>query len=362
MPELRLSEPEDEPALLALTRACPMAADISLQIEREPDFFALSNARGDTKTVVAEVSGEIVGCVSASRRPAWLQGSAGEIGVISDLKVHPDHRGGGLGQRLLDEVARLEATGDPAPFVAQTAAGNSAVDTVVHRFGEGRTLEVVGEFTSYQLLPVRPLPAPTVEVHEATQADLPELVALLDGFHARLDLSPISGEGAFDRCMQRSPGLSLSDYLLARRGGRIVAAVARWDQHTFKRTRVMAMPTHLRWLCASINAANRFLPLCRMPAPGAPLTFRYLRQACHVPDELEALRQLVRVAVNEARARGDHFALFTTATGDPLSALASGIPRTTYRYRLVAGANRPEADAMVHRLRGRALYDDASLA
>ena len=43
---LRPASPSDSDDLVALAAKCPMQADVSLLIERAPDFFALSRAQG----------------------------------------------------------------------------------------------------------------------------------------------------------------------------------------------------------------------------------------------------------------------------------------------------------------------------
>lgn len=344
---VRLATPRDGPGLLALTRACPMQADISLMIEREPNFFALSDARGTSTTVVATEADAIIACASVARRPAWIDGEPAEMGVIADLKVHPERRGRGLGQALLDAIAALHADLSPAVYVGLTAEGNGAVDTVVHRFGEGRALRVLGRFVSLQLLPLWPL-AVRDDVETVTQS---AVAAFLDEVHRPVTFAPRFADTAF-------PGT----YRVVREGSAIVAALGEWDAHAIKTTRVVGMPWTLRALSAVMGVASKVLPTAPLPTVGEPLRFPYLRHAAHRPGHEAALDALVRERVNAARARGDHFALFTAAADDPLIARYGRLPHTRYTYRLVAGVNRAEAEPLLDRLVGQALYDDAALA
>src|SRR4051794_15814967 len=85
----------DNSALVRLAAVCPMRGDLTLCMDREPDFFALARLEGERWRVgVAEREGEITGCVAASVRMAHVGGYATPTGYAGDLKVHPAHRGG----------------------------------------------------------------------------------------------------------------------------------------------------------------------------------------------------------------------------------------------------------------------------
>jgi hypothetical protein len=119
------------------------------------------------------------------------------------------------------------------------------------------------------------------------------------------------------------------------------------------------MPFALRGMFAVGRALSRLAPLPPFPAPGATLRFRYVRHPAYRDGEHDALTALVRHAVSSARARRDHFLLFTCADDDPLRASVEGIPRSSYHYGLWGGSNRP--GEAVPFPEGR-FFDDAALA
>ena len=145
---VREAEPEDGPALLQLTRETPMRAVITLQLEREPDFFGLSRVRGEPYVVLAEHDGKVVGSAGIARRPAQLAHGVEEIGVIADLKVHPDLQRHGMASAMLGAIADHEEPGPPTVVFATTAIGNDAVDHVAARFAAGRGLRTVARISS----------------------------------------------------------------------------------------------------------------------------------------------------------------------------------------------------------------------
>jgi GNAT superfamily N-acetyltransferase len=362
-PGIRVATPADNAALLDLTRACPMRAHISLCMERDPDFFALMRARGEGRTLVAEQEGRVVACGSVCRWPAYVLGVPGEMGYVGDLKVAPHYRRTGLARRIIDEIARGELGREPAAYVGTAAAGNAATEAMLQRFGAGSAVHRIGTFTSYQLLPLRRLGiASHLDVGRAQPDDEEELVAFLDAYHRRLSFAPVFRDGGLRRLLGRSPGMALDSYRVARRQGRIVAAVAVWDGAGLKHTRVHGMTRRLRWTSRLIRSLGTVLPLPPFPAEGELLRFVYLRHPAFAYGALDALAALVRAVLDEPASRRLHFALFTCADGDPIARCLRGIPRTTYHYGLVAGTNAAAYDRRVHELRGAPLYDDAALS
>lgn len=360
---VRQATPEDNPALLALARACPMQADISVAIERDPDFFALVAARGGGRVFVAESGARIVGCASVCRRDAYVLGRPAEMGYVGDIKVLPFARGRGIAHALLGAIAEQEATAPAAPYVASVAAGNRRLDRMVDRWRRRRRVERLGAFTAYQLLPVpRRSPPAGYEVGVATPADEDALIALLDHYHRGRSFAPIFRDGGFRSLLARSPGMTIASYRVARRHGRIVAAVGVWDATGVKRTKLCRLSPSLRLLGRAIDAAGRVAPLPPLPRAGDYLRVRYLRHHAHAPGEEGALAALIRRAVAEARGADAHFALFTCQDGDPVARCLRGVMRTRYRYALWAGVNDETGASVLGALAGSSLYDDAVLA
>jgi GNAT superfamily N-acetyltransferase len=359
--DVRPATAGDNDALNALVRRCPMRADISLIVERDPDFFALGRARGTTNTFLAEVEGAAVGCLSAWRHSAWLRGTPGDISYIGDLRVAPEQRRLGIASQLVATLVQYLRTLPPVPQLLSTGAGNSAVTQLASTFSVG---EPLARFTSWQLLPVMAAKIRGgFDMGPAESRDEGDLVTLLDEFYRHRDFSPVFGAGGLGRLLARSPGAKLSDYVLARHGGRIVAAIGLWDASSVRRTRVVGMPLWLRSMCAATRVVSRITALPPFPRVGSLLRFWYIRHAAFEDGYEHALRALVRRAANEARTRGDHFLLYTCADDDPLSSAVAGLPRLSFHYSLSAAGS---AARMLERAENRKAlswcFEDAALA
>jgi GNAT superfamily N-acetyltransferase len=359
---VRAAKSSDNEALLALVRRCPMQADISLTIEREPDFFALSRARGDTHTFIAEIDGALAGCLSAWRRTAWLGGRPADICYVGDLRVSPEHRRRGVARQMGIAMRDFQGELPVVPYLLATGDGNTAVAPVAAAFGA--VGQPIARLTSWQLLPVMRLKIGAgMNIGAAEARDAGELVRLLDDFYQSRDFAPVFRDGGLERLIGSSPGAQLSDYLVARRRGRIVAAIGVWDASAVKRTRVVGMPLWLRGLCALGRGASRVAPLPPFPRRGAVLHFRYIRHAVFAPGERQALANLVRWAVNAARDRGEHFVLYTCVDQDTLCSAVASAPRLSFHYRITPFQFPEDAPYFSGKIRPSIwCFDDAALA
>lgn len=362
MTQVRGAQASDNSDLLSLFGRCPMEADISLVVERDPDFFALGRARGEALTFVAEWEGRLVGAISTWRHRAWIRGREGSIRFVGDLRVDPSARRRGVARGLALAIIEHLKTLPAAPFLAATGEGNSAVAPLVSAFGAAGP--PLARFSSWQLLPIARLRIPaSLDIGAAESRDEDELVDLLDGFHRQRDFAPVFSDGGF-RTILSSSGMQLSDYLVARRNGRIVAAMGAWDASSIRRTRVAGMPAWMRGLSAAARGLAHIAPVSPLPRVGAHLQFRYVRHPSHAAGEEEALMALVRSAIHAAGDRRDHFLLFTCADDDPLARVVSRLPKLRFRYRLTSflddrsGASLFPDDAGVR----QPAFDDAALA
>lgn len=356
---VRTATSNDNAALLELAR-CPMSSDLSLAIERAPDFFALCRARGEGSTFVVESDSRVGACVSIAARPVWLGRTVKEVEYLADLRVAPELRGRGLARRLLAHVAERLHPERLCLFTA--AAGNQAVLRVISRGDQRYQVELLARMRSFQLFPLFPLRVPSdLEVGQAGPGDARDIAELSDEFARDRALAPVLGPGGPDAVLSCSPGMTLADWLVARRGGRTVALLSTWDASAVKQTRVLGLPLSLRSFSAVVRGLSHVVPLPQLPLPGETLRMSYVRHAAHAPGEERALSALLRAAVKRARERRQALVLFTCAAGDPLERAAAGIPRATYRYELW-GATRRSWIAPSKLGQGAFFHDDAALA
>ncbi len=305
-----------------------MVGDVSLRIDRGPDFFALNRLEGTRwKVGVAERGGAIVGCVAISERCSFINGRQSRTGYASDLKVHPAHRG----TRIADELSRYcerECVDLPAttPVLITVLAGNRSMERRLSGPRGVPELKRIGTIRTHSL-PVlwHRRVAASIDISRAGWSDLEEMTALWKQVAPLRQLAPVLTLDAMVEWIDSTPGLAISSYRVARsRGGELLGFVAAWDQRSFKQLNVVGYSPRMRVARATFNLLAPVVGGERMPRKGHPLNCVTLAHICVPGDRPDVLRALVASTHNELRRTGISFINVGLDTRDPLSSAMEG--------------------------------------
>ena len=355
----------DNAALVRLAAACPMRGDLTLCMDREPDFFALARLEGERWRVgVTERDGEITGCVAASVRNAYVDGYLTATGYAGDLKVHPAHRRGDSADALT-RFARdtLRGFGGNAlPTLLTILEGNRAMErrTVgprglprMTRFG---TLEV--HAVPFLLPRAEWVRGITVEV--ARRDDLDEMGALWRTVAPNRQFAPVLDAERLAAFIDAAPGLRVEDYLVARRAdGRIAGFVALWDQRLLKQLRVLDYSRRLSLARTALNGLARIAGTPRLPTVGSTLSSLAALHLCVPHTAPDLLRALLLHAHAVHRGTGRLFLTLALDRRDPLRAALRGmLAQPTY---VGAYVTTPAGRWHGHRLDGLPLHFESAL-
>jgi len=321
----------DNDALVALAEACPMRGDITMCVDRAPDFFALVRLEGERWRVgIAEDAGTVVGCVAASERLAYVNGATRHTAYASDLKVHPAHRGGFAADALAEftrEAVRGYG-GDGMLTLVTVLGGNRAME---RRAAGVRGLPALTRFATLDvhaipLLWRRAERVAGLRVDVARESDLDEMGALWNRVAPGRQLAPVLGAARLRAWIADAPGLTLQDYLVARRtDGRIAGFLALWDQYFIKQLRVLGYSARLAAVRAALNGLAPLAGTPRLPAAGAVLPSLAVLHCCVDRDEPEVLRALLLHAYAARRGAGYLFLTLALDRRDPLRAALRGL-------------------------------------
>ncbi len=331
---VRVATPADNEALIALAAACPMEGDIGLCSDRAPDFFALSRLEGDPWRVgVIEVDGKPVACVGAARRHLYVNGEPQYVAYVGDLKVHPEFRRAGVGRALANwAVATAEELVGPAGvriftvLGGNTALTNGVLPSIAATAGNQTTRRGRLRSHNIQLLWRKSLQTKGIVVDRAVPADVAAMAKLWQRVAPTRQFAPVHDAESLGAWISESPGLSVSDFLLARRPGseEVVGFLGLWDQHVFKQMRIVSYSRKLARVKTVLNAASPLTKAPKLPPPGGELRYRTVVNICVPQGDADVMNALLRHAHEMLRGNGYSFFSVGLDTLDPLDAAVRG--------------------------------------
>lgn len=317
----------DEAGIRRLVEGQPMPGRVRIAFCREPDFSIGCAVTGDEVRILvarAEPDNDIVGVACRSVRRVFLNGREQRIGYLGQLRVHERCRGRWLVSRGFAALEELDRA-DPLPaYLASIVDGNhDAIGVLVNR--RRRTFPVFREAARYVTLAVR-VGRPrgqdraNEDVMHGSADQLEELSTYLQTEGRRRQLSSVWTVEALGQL--DAYGLALDDFRIARRHGRIVGAMALWDQSAYKQSVIRG---YTGWL-------KGVAPI--LPPPGTKLRSAYAALICIANDDTAVFRMLLEEIYNLAAVRGLEYLLIGLDTRDPLISVVRRYRRIAYPSRL----------------------------
>ena len=333
--QIREAVAADNEALLQLTRVTPMAGKISLRIDRDPDFFALPQARGETRVFVATYEDKIVGCMSASIHTAYVRGVLERVAHASDLKVHPDFAGRRLAVRLISTIENyLRACGVDLSF-SLVADGNQRVMVLCEGRHATPVPVMLGRFLVDQILSSPfVLRSKRYRVDEANANDLVEIAAMLDRKHRERNFAPPVATSDLERAIAGPP--HFRRIMVVRESGHVIATLTLEDTKYLRQNVLVSLPPYLRVALGLLQILALTVPRWRIPRVGEPFAALYVRfLACGEGHE-EAVRCLLAQARVEAFRHRFAFVSIGIHERDPLRSAVFGLPRLGFTSHAMA--------------------------
>jgi hypothetical protein len=312
---------------------------MEVTFEREPDFFAGSEIRGElTQTIAVHDLKEktIVGIASRSVAKAFVNGKPADLGYLSDLRLSSEYRGGSLlarGYRFLRDLhgdgrALLYTTAifaENARALATLTAGRACLPAY-HPMG---CLHCHG----INIGRMKPHVEARGHIERGSIALLPQIVDCLNRNNARKQFAPFHTCDDF-LIGRRWRDFDVSDFYVAIRGSRVIGVIGRWNQRRFKQTRVIRYSGHLRWLVPVAKMTHKVLNGRRFPEVGEELRSFYVSFVAVDDDEVSVFRALLRTLYRDAVAGDPMFALTSLHQQDPLGAALADYSLTPFCARI----------------------------
>lgn len=358
-PPITLAGPAHSEALAAFFKHHAVASPtMAYRVDRGPDYFAVCRLQGHDHRVLLAGGAPVLGTMTALFDRVYLNGAPSDIAYTADLRVAPDARGTGLADRLMREAVRVirETNGPHAAIVTAVAADNPAGLKKNANLGrDGLTqMKPVGSLRIYYLAPFTPLgavrPFLPYRVRPAHRGDLGAMAALWAATNSRKDLARAFTPETFAAWVEDTPGLGPEAFHVAVDAqGAVRAFLGAWSPAGVRRFELAAESPAVFAVRQAWNALRPLAGLPVFPAPGQPLPFHAVTNAC-IPDaDAEALPLLIEAALRKVRTAGSLFLGLALDARDPLNRQAKRFLSSTSTLTLLGNEHlTPRPEGLFH--------------
>ena len=301
-----------------------MPGHISVSFRREPDYFAGCNVQAEDMQVfkcVDNKEGIIIGIGCRGISKVYINGSLKKTGYLSDLRCHPDYRGGTLLSRAYGYLQEMHKIEPVDLYYTMILDGN---DTALSILTSARTglprYRDIGRFLTPAIHLDFPRPEiifPGVEVVRAKPENMPELFQFINHCYSKKQFSPYYENK--DIGTARLTGLKAEDFYMVIRGNKIIACAAAWDQTDVRQTHVEKYNTLLAVTRPFYNFIANFTPLKPLPAPGEKVPYFYLSFVAIENNDIDIFRLLLRHVYRDRRTGPWNYFIIGLHERDPLS-------------------------------------------
>ncbi|MEQ3725565.1 hypothetical protein [Alcanivorax sp.] len=323
----------DNDAILSLLQGTPQQGMITLNFERQPDYFRGARVTCEQPDVwVAEprdAQGTVGAVYNVGWRNLWINGQVRPIRYAHDLRIAPEFRNGMILHRMFRHLRKQLAEGE---WMQTTVLrGNDASLSTVASGRAGLPVYYPAGTIETSMLYTRSRrvkPPSEVSVRQSCAEDLPAIAALLKKvgqqkqFFPCWDVDRLQGD---DYCY----GLGPNNFLCLWIGDELKGVVGFWDQKAIKQTRVLGYSRGMGLLRHLYNSHSMLRGGMRLPPPGGVLSYLTLHSVAVENDDPEWLQLLLDYAVSHFHGQYDALVCGFFAN-DPLARVAA-----RYRRRLL---------------------------
>jgi ribosomal protein S18 acetylase RimI-like enzyme len=315
----RLATTADNQQLLALTASSGMAGEISLRIDRKPDFFKLLHIRGETKVFVAEDGNTIIGSLCVSLQHVYIGEQVFPLQYIGDFKVAAAFRNKGIGLELCNEMANYVIGLEADLAFLNISKGNTKPLSFFKNRPQVPDFENIGVFNIHQFIGIkRKILNPSFTIESIPVTD--ELIHFLNSHYCKYELGSV---------ITREK-LKGTDIFIVLKDKQIIAAMSLADTMGFKQNVVTSLSGKLKYLLKSINAVCRISGISRMPVINEPVRMIYIKYLAVNNHEKELVKALINHARNIVYNKSYSFVSIGLHEKDPFNNCFSGMLKLTF--------------------------------
>lgn len=317
----RQASVSDNVEILKLISQTPQQGLVTLNFERNPDFFHGSNITARTSNIMlAEDSdnGEISALFSLGKREVFVNGEKQDVLYANDLRISETQRGGRLLLKVFKESRKMVG---PDEF-AQTVILNenmASLSTVASGRAGLPTYYPYGELTTYIVSTAYDFaPRSKIEIQTADESDVEAMQAFFNHeaaqkqFYPAYDFSKVKDD-------QYYRDIHLNNYYLAKDGGKIIGITGTWKQKNFKQTKIIDYPGWMALARPFYNLWCRFFGGFPLPQKGQVANYNSLHTIVAKDNNPLILSALLKHIRKQLAKQGEHTMILGICDNDPIN-------------------------------------------
>lgn len=319
MIKYRIANIEDNQQLIDLTSASSMKGDISLRIDRKPNFFKLLEMRGESTVFVAVDNHAIIGCICVSLQEVYVNKQIFPMLYIGDFKVLESYRNKGVGLNLCNELADyILSTKVDLAFFNFSKGNNKPIS-----FFKGRPnipdSENIGVFKIHQFIGKRKITINSkLKIEKTPVTD--ELVKFLNIHYSNYELGSVIKKEKLE---------GTTNYII-RNNFKIISAMCLIDTMDAKQNIVMKLSWKMKNLLQLINSFKSFFGITKMPILNKPVKMIYVKYLAVNNNEKDMVKVLINHARNIVFQKEYSFVSIGLHEKDPLNHCFKGLLKLTF--------------------------------
>lgn len=329
--EARLGCMADNEQLQQLFSVPQPSLGIQLAFERAPNYFhseAVMYNSGELWLVIHSETRRLAAAVNIGHRWLYVNGVAQWVRYGADMRIAPEFQG----SRALLYINRAvkHALADDYYLSIILQDNNRSKESFEHARAGLPSYRKLGEITTYTLHSPRFLRYKKPPVRVATDADIPAMNEFIKKMANYYQFLPCYDFELLKTNSDFFQGLTINDFLLLEKDGKICGLVGLWDQKQIKQTKVVSYSNWLKIARPFYNLWSSIFGGIKLPQKGGNLAYLTLHSPLTEPCDLAGFEQLLNAAWKAAKARGFSSIIFTLANEDPRN-----VSLENYRYNAI---------------------------
>jgi hypothetical protein len=332
--QIRPLDRRNNSAMLEILQQSPIeTGGLSICFDRQPDIFAMADLKYAPAVWRGFFEGDtLAGFGMVGYHSAYVNGSITPVMHITDCYIRRDSRGRGYLKSALDYF--LDEGADRAQVgYAVVMKGNRAAEAQIgDRFAEspcGLKSRIIGDLIARTIVLAYPRRASAhLTVRRARLDDIDDVVSLQQAEHLQRLFGLVIDREEFAAQLAGRPGLSIDDYYVVERAGKLEGVCAAWDTSAFKQNRVVRYGFGLNLVRAASVLTAKIGGLPTLPRPGEAFRDVFLTDWAVRNRSEEVMHALIEHIYSEYRDRRYHTMIFGSCAQDPLLRAARRFPGT----------------------------------